>query len=66
MVRNAAGAKVEITLSTPEGYQLTSQSMAEIGARILAGQAPAGYQTPATAYGAGFVLELDGCALIKE
>ncbi len=28
--------------------------------RVLAGDAPVGYQTPARAYGADFVLELEG------
>ena len=28
--------------------------------RVLAGDAPVGYQTPAKAYGADFVLEIEG------
>jgi short subunit dehydrogenase-like uncharacterized protein len=31
-----------------------------IVARVLGGSAPLGFQTPATAYGADFILELDG------
>jgi short subunit dehydrogenase-like uncharacterized protein len=28
--------------------------------RVLTGQAPAGFQTPSRAYGADFILEMDG------
>jgi short subunit dehydrogenase-like uncharacterized protein len=45
---------------TPEGYALTALCSVAAAARVVAGQAPAGFQTPATAYGADFVLEIPG------
>ena len=62
---NEAGMVVELRLHTAEAYHLTALSMAEIGARVLQGQAALGYQTPATAFGANFVLGLPGSRLIR-
>ncbi len=62
---NAAGQSVELRLRTREAYRLTAESAVEIGARILDGDAPAGYQTPAMAYGPGLVLALGGSELIE-
>ncbi|WP_127105091.1 saccharopine dehydrogenase family protein [Pararhodobacter zhoushanensis] len=64
-VVNAEGMVVELRLRTAEAYQLTALSMAEIGARVMQGDAPIGYQTPSTAYGAEFVLTLPGSAMIR-
>ena len=58
------GQTAEIRLRTAEAYRLTAESMAEIGQRSLRGAAPVGYQTPATAYGAEFVMSLDGSEMI--
>jgi len=46
------------TLRTPEPYELTSRTATEALRRV--GDAEAGFQTPATAYGSGFVEEFDG------
>lgn len=46
---------------TPEPYELTARAALEIATRALDGTAPAGYQTPATAYGADLVTEIEGC-----
>ncbi|MEZ5649264.1 MAG: hypothetical protein R3E87_01820 [Burkholderiaceae bacterium] len=63
---NAAGRSVELRLRTHEAYRLTAESAVEIGARVLNGDAPVGYQTPAMAYGPEFVLALDGSVLIEN
>jgi short subunit dehydrogenase-like uncharacterized protein len=55
-----AGQKVIARQRGPDGYTLTARAALAIARRALAGQAPPGFQTPATAYGPDFVLELDG------
>ena len=53
---NAAGVRVASRLETVEGYTLTSWTAVEIARRAADGHAQPGYQTPATAYGADFIL----------
>lgn len=53
------GNKVESRLQGPEGYTLTAIAALNIAEKILAGNFTAGYQTPAKAYGADLVLEID-------
>jgi short subunit dehydrogenase-like uncharacterized protein len=50
-------------LQTPTGYTLTYQSATEIAARVATGSVPTGFQTPSSAFGADFVLDLPGCTL---
>ena len=59
-VEDDAGGRASARLVTPEGYLLTSRTAVEIARRALAGDAPAGFQTPGTAYGADFVLGFAG------
>lgn len=59
-VTNDAGQRVEARLRTPDGYTLTALTVLAIIDRILAGNAPPGYQTPAKAYGADLILEIEG------
>lgn len=47
-------------LRTPEGYSLTALTSLAIVERVLRGEAPPGFQTPSRAYGADFVLEIEG------
>lgn len=47
-------------LVTPETYAFTVGAASTAAERALDGDAPAGYQTPSTAYGADFVTDLDG------
>ncbi len=61
-VRNAQGDQCCATMKTPDGYTLTSAATVHIAQKVLSGDAPVGYQTPSTAYGADLVLELDGVA----
>jgi short subunit dehydrogenase-like uncharacterized protein len=59
-VRNAEGKWVRAMLTTRDGYTLTALSSVLIASKILHGQFSAGYQTPASAYGADLVLEIAG------
>jgi short subunit dehydrogenase-like uncharacterized protein len=63
---DGAGRKVVARLRAPESYTLTAQAALAIVARVLAGEAPAGFQTPARAYGADFVLGLEGVSREDE
>lgn len=54
-----AGNRVEARQQGPEGYTLTAIAALNIVDKILAGNFTPGYQTPAKAYGADLVLEID-------
>jgi hypothetical protein len=47
-------------LRTPEGYTLTARTSVEAVRRVLADEAPAGFQTPSRAYGPDWILQFDG------
>jgi short subunit dehydrogenase-like uncharacterized protein len=53
------GERAFARLDTPSGYRFTMLAGVEIARRALEGNVRTGYQTPATAYGADLVLELD-------
>lgn len=57
-----AGNRATARLRTPDGYTLTVLTALAVVEKVLGGNAPTGYQTPATAYGPDFILEIDGCA----
>jgi short subunit dehydrogenase-like uncharacterized protein len=57
---DAEGRRVAARLATPNVYSFTRDCVVALAARALAGDAPAGFQTPAGAYGADFALELPG------
>ncbi|CAN5540272.1 saccharopine dehydrogenase NADP-binding domain-containing protein [soil metagenome] len=57
---NADGSRVEARLQGPEGYTMTAIAALNIAEKILAGSFTPGYQTPAKAYGAGLVMEIEG------
>jgi short subunit dehydrogenase-like uncharacterized protein len=61
-----SGQKVVSRLRGPEGYTLTVLAALAIVERVLAGQAPPGFQTPSRVFGADFVLGLDGVACEDE
>ncbi|MFC4439714.1 MULTISPECIES: saccharopine dehydrogenase family protein [Natrialbaceae] len=52
--------RVVSRLRTPDPYILTVNAAVTAAERVLAGDADSGFQTPAGAFGADFVLELDG------
>lgn len=58
--RDADGTKVEARMQAPEGYTLTAIAALNIARKILDENFTPGYQTPAKAYGADLVLEIEG------
>ncbi|WP_306054386.1 saccharopine dehydrogenase family protein [Natronococcus wangiae] len=52
--------RVVSRLQTPDPYIVTVNAAVATAERVLAGDADSGFQTPAGAFGADFVLELDG------
>jgi short subunit dehydrogenase-like uncharacterized protein len=54
------GRRVVSRLRGPEGYTFTVLTALAIVDRVLTGAAPPGFQTPAQAYGADFVLGIAG------
>lgn len=60
MARNAEGQKVEMLLDVAEGYQFTAYSSLACVDGVLSGRATSGTKTPAMAFGAEFVLEIEG------
>lgn len=54
------GDRAVSRLETPETYALTVETALETATRALDGDAPAGYQTPAGAYGADLILDIPG------
>ena len=54
------GNRVESRMQTPEGYTLTALAALNIAEKITGGNFTPGYQTPAKAYGADLVLEIEG------
>lgn len=59
-VTNDACRSVEGTLSTPEGYTLTSHTAVETARRVLAGEVSPGFHTPAMALGGQYIEQFDG------
>ena len=56
----ADGGRVVSRLWGPEGYTLTALAAVRAAERVVQGQVAPGYQTPASAFGADFVLDLPG------
>jgi short subunit dehydrogenase-like uncharacterized protein len=61
-----SGHKVVSRLQGPEGYTWTVQAALAVVERVLSGHAPSGFQTPAAAYGADFVLSLENIVRTDE
>ncbi len=59
-VTDPAGRRASARLYGPEGYTFTMRTALAAVERVLAGAAPAGFQTPSKAYGPDFVLGVDG------
>lgn len=58
--RDGDGNNVEARLQGPEGYTLTALAALNIAKKIMDGNFMPGFQTPAKAYGADLILEIDG------
>jgi short subunit dehydrogenase-like uncharacterized protein len=54
------GRRVGARLRTGDTYDLTARVAVESARRVLAGEAPDGFETPATAFGPNYVVEFDG------
>jgi short subunit dehydrogenase-like uncharacterized protein len=63
-VTHADGRTVTGTAETPEGYRLTAISAVESARRVLSEPPPAGYHTPSSAFGAGFLETLPECDVV--
>lgn len=59
-VEEGRGRRVVARQRGPDGYATTVLTALAAVERVLAGRAPAGFSTPAGAFGADFVLELEG------
>ena len=59
---DADGNLVESRMQCPEGYTVTALAALNIAEKVLAANFTPGYQTPAKAYGADLVLEIEGVA----
>ncbi len=55
-----SGRRVATRLRTPDGYTLTALTAIAAAERVLAGGARPGFQTPSRAFGADFILEIEG------
>jgi short subunit dehydrogenase-like uncharacterized protein len=60
VVSDPDGNGAESRLQTPEGYTLTALASLKIAEKILDDDFTPGYQTPAKAYGADLILEIEG------
>ncbi|NOT48668.1 MAG: hypothetical protein HOP17_13080, partial [Acidobacteria bacterium] len=58
--RDKEGNRVEARQQGPEGYTTTALAALNITEKILAGNFTPGFQTPAKAYGADLVMEIEG------
>lgn len=56
------GNRVESRIQCPEGYTTTALTALLVAQKILDGNFTSGFQTPARAYGADLILELEGTA----
>ena len=60
-VEGPGGQWARALLETPNGYDLTRTAAVEAAFRVAGGEVPPGFRTPATAFGADFVVGLPGC-----
>ena len=60
-VEGPGGQIARTLLETPSGYALTPPAAVEAAHRAATGEAPSGFHTPATAFGADFILDLPDC-----
>ena len=54
------GQKVASRLRAPDGYTLTAITAVAAAQKVLEGGAQPGYRTPSMAFGADFILEVEG------
>ena len=59
-VEDRSGKRLASRLQLPDPYTLTAITALAAIEKVLAGHAPSGFQTPSSAYGANFILEIEG------
>lgn len=59
-VEDPSGRRAAARLTVADGYTFTARSAVACAERVLAGGVPAGFQTPSRAFGADFVLSIEG------
>jgi len=59
-IETADGERAVSRLVAPETYQLTKLTAVEIADRVVDGDAPTGFQTPAGAFGPDLILDIEG------
>jgi len=59
-VTSSAGGHARARLTGPSGYTMTARTAVAALARTLAGGATPGFRTPSLAFGADFILSIDG------
>ena len=64
-VRDYSGRKVAMRLRTREGYTLTAESGVKATQRVMEGRLAPGAYTPSMAFGADYVMELEGTRLSR-
>jgi short subunit dehydrogenase-like uncharacterized protein len=62
---NDAGHKVAMRLHTREAYTLTAESGVKATLKVIEGRLAPGAYTPSMAFGADYVLELEGTTLSR-
>lgn len=62
-VKNNKGESKQLWLTVPEGYKLTYVTAVDIAEKVLNGNFKTGFQTPASVYGADYILSFDGTKL---
>jgi short subunit dehydrogenase-like uncharacterized protein len=63
-VASPSGARAVSRVDLPDGYELTVRTALAVLDKVIAGHAPAGFQTPSRAYGADLLLEIPGVARV--
>ena len=58
--RDPSGCRVAARLHTMEAYELTARTAIQAVVKALAGEVKPGFQTPSMAFGADFILEIEG------
>lgn len=59
-VRTSDGRRHSVRLRGPEAYTLTARTAVAAVEQVMADETAPGYQTPATAFGSSFVLDIEG------
>jgi short subunit dehydrogenase-like uncharacterized protein len=59
-VEDEEGTRVVARQRVPEGYRFTAMTAVDVVRRVLAGAVQTGFRTPSLAFGADWILELEG------